>query len=165
MHVCSPELEVQPGSFHGKHTWCVCQLAGAWKIIVDGSWRSSWNDREWTEFGERPQKWKIAKSGRRYQCVAAVCPYPTCSKRTHHSTLQMEACVLWYPVRKIPLTYSFMHALQVNKVRPAPSLVQEMKLNGKQKQTLLPCFRHLPFLKKIGQLWIWRRWRRLSAGG
>lgn len=67
-------------------------------------------------------------------------------------------CVFFeYPVRKIPLTYSFMHALQVNKIRPVPSLVQEIKLNGKQKQTLLPCFRHLPFLKKTGQLGIWRR--------
>lgn len=45
-----------------------------------------------------------------------------------------------------------MHALQVNKIRPVPSLVQEIQLNGKQTQTLLPCFRHLPFLKKIGNL-------------
>lgn len=62
-----------------------------------------------------------------------------------------------YPVGKMPLTYSFMHARQVSKIRPVPSLVQEIQLNGKQKQTRLPFFRRLPFLKKIGQRGPWRR--------
>lgn len=69
-------------------------------------------------------------------------------------------CVFFeYPVTKIPLTYSYMHALQVPSpsTRPVPSLAQEIQLNGKQTQTLLPCCRHLPFLKNIGQLGIWRR--------